>query len=264
MRVISLLTDFGLEDAYVGVMKGVVLGINPNVQLVDLTHAIAPQDVQRAALILRSAVSYFPPGTVHVAVVDPGVGSARRALLMRTPKAFLIGPDNGVLSLAAQQLRPFTAYAIENDKFFHHPVSQTFHGRDIFAPVAAHLSAGVAADAFGPTINSIVELDLPAPVTEADGVRGEVVYVDRFGNLVTNIDTAALTVFHGRALSVSIGARVIAGPATAYTAVAAGTPVALIGSWSMLEIAVRDGHAARTLGAGPGTAVRIDARDSRG
>lgn len=262
-RIITLLTDFGLEDAYVGLMKGVILGINPSVRLVDLTHAVEPQDVMRAALILRSAVGYFPPGTIHVAVVDPGVGSARRALLIRSAAGFLIGPDNGVLSLAAKQLGSFTAYAIENRKLFRHPVSQTFHGRDIFAPSAAHLGNGVAAEDFGPVVNAIVELQIPAPVADSTSVRGEVVYVDRFGNLVTNIDEQALAAFRGRTLSVSIGSKAVAGPATAYAAVEAGTPVALIGSWSVLEIAVRNGHAAQALGADVGTPVTVTLKDSK-
>jgi S-adenosylmethionine hydrolase len=206
---------------------------------------------------------YFPPETIHVAVVDPGVGSTRRALLIRTAAGYLIGPDNGVLSLAAKTSSPYCVYSIENDKFFRHPVSQTFHGRDIFAPVAAHLSNGIAPGDFGPEIGSMVELDIPAPIADAAGVRGEVVYVDHFGNLVTNIDSIALAAFHGHALSVNIGSNAVAGPVTAYAAVDEGTPVALIGSWSVLEIAVRNGDAAKALGAGPGTPVSVTKREAK-
>lgn len=261
--IITLLTDFGHEDAYVGVMKGVALGINPTARLVDLTHMIPAQDVTRAALILRSAVSFFPARTIHVAVVDPGVGSTRAALLIQTPDGFLIGPDNGVLSLAAKRRQPYAAYRLENQAFFRQPVSQTFHGRDIFAPVAAHLSAGVDPADFGPAAESIVELALPEPDVTADGVRGEVIYVDRFGNLITNLDSAALDGFRGRSLSVTIGSNAVAGPVTAYAAVEEGTPLALIGSWSVLEIAIRNGNAAERLGARPGTPVTVTARDSR-
>ena len=261
--LITLLTDFGHEDAYVGVMKGVVLGINPAARLVDLTHEIAPQDILRAALVLRSAVAFFPPRTIHLAVVDPGVGSRRRALLIRTPSGDFVGPDNGVLSLAARQAGSYSAHVIEDERFFRHPVSQTFHGRDVFAPAAAHLSTGLEADAFGPATDSIVELDVPAAAADSCGVNGQVIYVDRFGNLLTNIDATALSAFRGQALSVNIGTKAVAGPVTAYAAVDEGAPVALIGSWSTLEIAVRNGNAAKALGAGPGTPVTVRLRDSR-
>jgi S-adenosylmethionine hydrolase len=260
--IITLLTDFGYDDAYVGLMKGVILGINPDVQLVDLTHAVPPQDVLRAALILRSALPHFPPGTIHVAVVDPGVGSARRPLLLHTPAGLLIGPDNGVLSLAAREAGDHTPYVLDRDRFFRQPVSQTFHGRDVFAPIAAHASLEVAPEELGSPGDSIVELDVRAPRVTAAEVRGEVIYVDRFGNLVTNIDSATLAAFRGRALSVSIGAIMVAGPVAAYAAVEEGTPVALLGSWNTLEVAVRNGNAASQLGARAGTHVSVTAKDS--
>src|SRR5574341_933497 len=142
-------------------MKGVILGINADVRLVDLTHAIPPQQILRGALVLRTAVSAFPAGTIHVAVVDPGVGSTRRPILIESEAGWLVGPDNGVLSLAATALRPRSIRQVQNEQFFRKPVSQTFHGRDIFAPVAAHLSRGVAPDAFGPLRESMVELGVP-------------------------------------------------------------------------------------------------------
>jgi S-adenosylmethionine hydrolase len=262
--IITLLTDFGVADAFVGIMKGVILGINPSAQLVDLTHAVPPQQIVPAALVLRSAVRFFPAGTVHAAVVDPGVGSARRPIVIETEHAFLVGPDNGVLSLAVAALGGGAARVIENGAFVHQPVSQTFHGRDIFAPAAAHLSCGVEAEVLGPRIDRIIELALP-PVQQApSGLRGEVIYTDHFGNLLTNIDAAALARFPAQRVSVSIGGEPVAGPLNAYAAVPAGTALAIVGSWEMLEIAVRDGSAAQTFAAGPGTPVTVvvESRDT--
>jgi hypothetical protein len=260
--VITWLSDFGGDDAYVGIMKGVALGINPHVRFVDLAHNVPPQDVLRGALILRSALPYFPAGTVHVAVVDPGVGSTRQPLLIRTPTAFLVGPDNGVLHPAAAAAGEFSAYRIEDSRYFRTPVSQTFHGRDVFAPVAAHVSLDVPAHAFGPKVASIRSLDLPKAVAAADGVIGEVIYTDRFGNLITNIDSASLARFRGVSLSVSIGATAVAGPVTHYAAVEQGSLLAIVGSWSVLEVAVRNGSAAETLHAGPGTPVTVKVKDT--
>lgn len=259
--IITLLTDFGLEDAYVGLMKGVILEIDPAARIVDLTHCVPPQDITRAALILRSAVEYFPPGTIHVAVVDPGVGSSRRPLLVHTPRAAFVGPDNGVLVPAARQTGELRAYVLDQPSRFRQPVSQTFHGRDVFAPVAAHLSVGADPATLGTPTPHITELSLPRPRIAEGGVEGEVIYIDRFGNLVTNIEASMLDRFRRRSLSVSIGGTPVAGPVASYAAVAEGTPLALIDSWNVLEIAVRNGSAARELRAGLGTTVRVTARD---
>jgi S-adenosylmethionine hydrolase len=263
-RIITLLTDFGASDGFVGIMKGVILGINPDVRLIDLTHAVPPQQTMPAALVLRSAVGAFPDGTIHLVVVDPGVGSARRPIVIETDAGFLIGPDNGVLSLAANTLRRRIVRVIENPAFFRHPVSHTFHGRDVFAPAAAHLSRGVPAHDFGPAFTSIVELAAPAAHCSESAVSGQVVYVDHFGNLVTNVDANAITCFPGRRLSVSISGRPVVGPVTAYAAVPEGALLAIVGSWGMLEIAVRNGNAAGTLAAGPGTPVTVvvESRDA--
>jgi S-adenosylmethionine hydrolase len=263
-HIITLLTDFGTADAFVGIMKGVILGINPEVRIVDLTHAVPPQQVLPAALLLRSAVPFFPPQTIHVVVVDPGVGSARRALLIETAHGHLLGPDNGVLSLAAAAMGRRVARHITNEAFFRTPVSQTFHGRDVFAPVAAHLSRGADPQACGPVADAIVELAVPAVQRSPQRLTGEVIYVDRFGNLVTNIDAEALATFPVRTVSVSINNTQVAGPVGAYAAVAPGTPLAIVGSWGMLEIAVRNGSAADALAAGPGTpvTVSVESRDA--
>jgi len=255
--IITLLTDFGTADAFVGTMKGVILGINRDVQIVDLTHAVPPQQILPAALILRSAVPFFPTRTTHVAVVDPGVGSTRRPIVIEAEAGYLVGPDNGVLSLAAAAVGRRQVRVIDNAQCFRHPVSQTFHGRDIFAPAAAHLAGGGAAEVLGPPIESIVELTVPAPTDTAYGLHGEVIHIDHFGNLLTNIDAGALARFTVQGVSVSINGEAVAGPVNAYAAVPEGTPLAIVGSWGVVEIAVRNGSAAETFAAGLGTPVTV-------
>jgi S-adenosylmethionine hydrolase len=255
--LITLLTDFGTADAFVGVMKGVILGIDREAHVVDLTHAVPPQQVLAGALLLRSAVDFFPDGTIHVAVVDPGVGSERQPIVVDTERGFLVGPDNGLLSLAASRMRRRAIWRIEQREFVRYPVSQTFHGRDIFAPAAAHLSRGVDPQRFGPALNTMIELAVPAASRTASRISGEVLYVDHFGNLVTNIDADAIGRFPAHALSVSIAGSRVTGPVSAYTAVAEGAPLAIVGSWGTMEIAVRNGSAAHRFAAGAGTPVTV-------
>ena len=256
-RVISLLTDFGSRDAFVGSMKGVILGINPTVSLVDLSHEVPPQDILAGALILRSAAPFFPPGTIHVAVVDPGVGSARRALLIETRHAFFIGPDNGLLSLAAPAEAVVRIVHLTRAEYFLMPRSHTFHGRDVFAPVAAHLSLGVTPEQFGPAVTTLERLTFPVVERGESGLTGRVMYIDHFGNLITNITEADLSPFPRESLLVSIGAVQIHGVAASYAAVELGVPAALINSWGMLEIAVRNGSAAQRFGVQPGHPVQL-------
>lgn len=247
-RLITLLTDFGARDAFGGIMKGVMLGINPEATLVDLSHEVPPQDIVAGALLLRSAAAFFPAGTIHVAVVDPGVGSARRALLIETPRAFFIGPDNGLLSLAVPAETAVCAVQLTSERYFLTPRSDTFHGRDVFAPVAAHLSLGVPPEQFGPAVAAMERLRLPALEREGTRLVGRVIYIDHFGNVITNVTEADLRPFSRETLLVSIDRVQIRGVATAYAAVEAGAPVALINSWGMLEIAVRNGSAAQHFG----------------
>lgn len=255
--VVTLLTDFGLADPFVGIMKGVILGQVPKARLVDLTHLVPPQQILAGALQLRSAVSFFPAGTVHLAVVDPGVGSSRRALVVETPSAFLVGPDNGLLAPAAELLGVRRMFAIEARERMRQPVSSTFHGRDVFAPVAAYLAAGGAADAVGPRRESMTSLPLPVPRAESGSLLGEVIHVDGFGNLVTNLEHAQLRGFPARGLSVSIAGVRLASVSPSYSAVPEGAAVAVIGSWGFLEIAVRNGSAAAAFPAGVGTPVTV-------
>ena len=261
-HVITLLTDFGTADTFVGIMKGVILGIHPQARLVDLTHSIPPQQILAGALALRSAVPFFPPGTVHVAVVDPGVGSARRPIAIETAQGVLIGPDNGVLSLAASVLGTRQMRSIDNDQYFRRPISDTFHGRDIFAPVAAHVSRGVAIEALGARLDSIVEVAVPVPQQTAAGLRGEVIHIDHFGNLITNIDAGALARFPLQRVSVSINGTSVVGPVKAYAAVPEGTALAIVGSWGVVEIAVRNGNAAQAFAAGLGMPVTVAVESS--
>lgn len=255
--VITLLTDFGTRDAYVGIMKGVALGICPTARLVDLTHEVPPQAVPVGALLLRSAVESFPDGTVHLAVVDPGVGSARDAVAVITARACLVGPDNGLLAPAAAALGPYTVRRLTCEELFRRPVSQTFHGRDIFAPIAAHLAAGMPPQRLGPQVPALQPLALPEPRVESNAVHGEVIYVDHFGNLITNIGAAALRAFRPQNLSVRIAETMISPLASSYAAVPAGMALALIGSWGTLEVAVRDGRAADALHAGVAARVTV-------
>ncbi len=187
MPIVTLLTDFGLEDEYVGVMKGVILSIAPQVRLVDLTHSVPPQDVRRAALILMNAAPYFPPDTVHLAVVDPGVGTERRPIAVRTGRGTFVGPDNGLFSFVLAEMETWTAVELREPAYRLPLVSTTFHGRDIFAPAAAHLASGVPVEALGPVVNNLATLPLPRLEIGESSLEGEILYADRFGNLVTSI-----------------------------------------------------------------------------
>jgi S-adenosylmethionine hydrolase len=251
--LITLTTDFGLSDPFVGIMKGVIATRAPGIPVVDVSHGVPPQDVLAGALVLRHAVEWFPRGSVHVAVVDPGVGSARRPLAVEIDVGVLVGPDNGVLALAfADRLR--RAVVLTEERFFLPARSHTFHGRDVFAPVAAALVMGTDLDALGPRVDDPVRIALPAVRRDGDRLHGEVIYVDHFGNLVTNVTDAALP---GRTGPVSIAGVTLPRVEVAYAAVEPGEPVAVVNSWGLLEIAVRDGSARDTLDADVGTPVAV-------
>jgi S-adenosyl-L-methionine hydrolase (adenosine-forming) len=263
--IITLTTDFGLSDPYVGMMKGVILGINPAATVVDLTHMIRPQDVVEGAFALSVSYRHFPIGTVHVVVVDPGVGSARSALLIETDWGAFIGPDNGVLSWAAGVPHSQEASApprstitriikLTNRHYWLPEVSNTFHGRDVFAPVAAHLTAGVPANCFGEEIAALRELPWPLLERQPDGsVRGSVIHVDRFGNLVTNIPSAIIR-DEEETTSVRVAGHRIDRLGRNYDGQGLLT---LIGSSGYLEIAVAGGSAAAELGVTRGATVVI-------
>jgi S-adenosylmethionine hydrolase len=258
MRVITLLTDFGLEDGYVAAMKGVVAALAPEARLVDVTHLVPPQDVASGRFRLLTIAPYFPPGTIHLAVVDPGVGTARRAVAIRAASgSYFVGPDNGLLLGALETDPPVTAVELSEPRFWRTSTpSATFHGRDIFAPVAAHLARGVELEELGTHVlpETLVRLELPRCRMLPGGAEGAVQAVDRFGNLVSNIPGSVLA--SRGAWSVSIRARSVAGHRT-YGEVPVGEPLALVGSHGFVEVAVHRGDARSALRAGVGDPVHI-------
>ena len=256
-RVITLTTDFGTRDGYVGVMKGVILGINPRVQLVDLSHEIAPQDIWEGAFVLAASYRYFHPGTVHLVVVDPGVGGERKAIAVEAGDWLFVGPDNGVFGLIYLREQVHRVVEIANPRFFLPQVSHTFHGRDIFAPVAAHLSLGVPVTELGPELNSCQGLNFPEPQVEGDRIEAQVVHVDRFGNLITNLPREFLGDLGGKAIKVLAGGQVISGLSRSYAEAGEGELLALFDSSDLLEIAQNGGSAHRALGLGRGDRVEV-------
>jgi S-adenosylmethionine hydrolase len=251
--VITLLTDFGTVDGYVGAMKGVLLTRAPDAQVVDLTHEISPQDVITGAWALKEAAPWFPPGTIHLSVVDPGVGTTRRALLLKSEGHLFVGPDNGLLSLAAGGA--VEGWLLDRPQWFCQPVSNTFHGRDIFASVAGHLAAGVAPELLGSPVQSWAQLDLPAPRRDQSQVIGQIARVDRFGNLITNVDQPMIGDL--TAWEVSIGGITVGPIQRTFGDVRPGQWVAYLGSGGMLEIAVREGRAVDLLRPLGGTKVKV-------
>lgn len=256
-RIITLTTDFGLKDPYQGAMKGAILSVNPGARIVDITHLVRPGDVLEGAFVLLGASRYFPEKTIHVAVVDPGVGSDRKPILVETRRFFYIGPDNGLLSPSVREDGILRAFELKNRDFFRDEVASTFHGRDIFGPVAAHLSLGAEPGGMGQALEKILALDLPRTLPEADGLRGEVVYIDTFGNLVTNIRREELSALDGSAFEVTVGNAALTGIRKTYGMVEKGATAALIGSTGYLEVAVNCGSAAEALGARVGDSVSV-------
>ncbi len=253
--VITLTTDFGLVDPFVGIMKGVILRLVPQARIVDVTHGVPPQNVLVGAYAVRSAAGWFPRGTIHVAVVDPGVGTRRRALAVETRDGWLVGPDNGVLSLAAAAAGVRRIVDVSRSRWRLRPVSRTFHGRDVFAPIAAALATGVAPEELGTRVRAMHRLRIPAPRRRGGGLVGRVLWVDGYGNLTTNLAPARLAVaFRGTRLSITIGGHVVPFR-TSYAAVPAGHPVAVVNSADLVEIAVNGGSAAARFDAKPGTAI---------
>lgn len=286
-RVITLLTDFGTQDAYVGVMKGVIAGINPSVNIVDICHSVSPQDIFNGAYLLYTAYKYFPKGTIHTAIVDPGVGSKRDIVCVETKDYFFLVPDNGLLSFIVQEERPKSVIRVTNNKYFLPLLSSTFHGRDVFAPVAAHLSLGVKPQQLGIMINHLEQLNIPKPFRKKTGqMEGQIIYIDRFGNLISNITKEHLmqhdhsqslfktqmketplpislplqggVKINLKCLEITIGKKKIIGLIKTYTDVNAGEPLALIGSAGFLEVSINQGNAQKYFKVDKGSKIIIE------
>lgn len=258
--IITLVTDFGIRDSYVGTMKGVIHRIHRDAVVVDLTHEILPQDLMEAALVLENCYRFFPEGTVHVAVVDPGVGTRRRPIVVDTKEHLFVGPDNGVFSriLAARDL--VGVREIRNERYLLPHISDTFHGRDIFSPVAAHLASGVSPAEVGPLVTDPIRRDPPQPVVWQDQITGEVIHIDSFGNILTNISRELFeTAVRGKRFKIVINGKEITAISRTYEDVERGRALALFGSMEMLEIAIHSGRADRRIGAGKGDPVLITA-----
>ena len=259
--IITLTTDFGLNDHFVGTMKGVILDIVPNAQIVDLCHSVQPFDILDAALTFAQAYAYYPARTVHMVVVDPGVGSARRPLVASTEKYTFVAPDNGVLSLMYAREERLSVRHLSSDHYFLLPLSNTFHGRDIFAPVAAYLAKGVDDEKFGPEITDYVRFNAPKPkAADAKTLRGVVLKVDRFGNLITNITPEEVPwLFQSQppAFKIVVGKQEVNAIKTNYAEGAPGQVFGILGSRGYREIAANRGAAAQLTGAGKGSEVNV-------
>jgi hypothetical protein len=257
MRIITLTTDFGTKDWFVGTMKGVILGIHPEALVVDITHDVSHGDIRGGAFALAASYPFFPRGTIHLAVVDPGVGGSRSALVVQTADYLFVGPDNGVLSWALRQEKIKAIRKLENEKFFLRSISQTFHGRDVFSPVAAHLGKGVAVEKFGPAQKQLVTLLWPKPRRTRREVAGEVLYIDRFGNAITNIRSEFLDGFDRASCRVFLRHKAVAPLKQFYGEVPAGQVACVTSSSGFLEIAVNGGSAAEKLKLNVGDAVEV-------
>jgi len=256
--LITLLTDFGLEDPYVSMMKGVILAVNPVARIIDISHHVKAWSITRAAGIIRETYPYFPEGTVHVTVVDPGVGGKRRAIILMAQSHLFVGPDNGIFWPIIDLHQDIKIIHITETKYFLPDVSDTFHGRDIFAPVAAHLSKGADPFQMGPAISDPVKLQLPAPHQEGGTLYGQVVSVDHFGSLITNIHRKEIDEFAGgRALVIRLEDLIIEGMRGAYAESGKDEILSLFGSSGYLEIAVNLGRASDRLGLDEGEIIGL-------
>jgi len=261
LPIVTLITDYGTRDHYVGVLKGVMLGIAPDIRIVDVTHDVEPHNVLHAAFVLRRIWPWYPPGTIHLAVVDPGVGSGRRIILGQYAGQYVIAPDNGLITLVHRDIPAEAMYVVENRRYFTSELSATFHGRDVMAPVASYLACGVKPNEFGRATDRFELLPVAHRAEAAtEGLSGGVLYVDRFGTMVTNIRREQLGVpsESGRELQVFVNGVSIGPVRSTFSDVDTGAAVALVGSSGLLEIAVNRGSAADRFG--PPESVRVMVR----
>jgi len=259
MTCISILTDFGTKDGNVGVMKGVIWGITPSVQISDLSHAINPQNIREATFVLGRAAPYFPRGTIYLVVVDPGVGTERRPMAAEMGPYRFVGPDNGVITRlvdhAVEKHWPQKYVHLDKPEYWLHEVSHVFHGRDIFAPVAAHLAMGVPLDAVGKTMEDPILLDIPSPIQTRDSIIGDVIYIDHFGSLVTNIRSTDLQM--KKVLWVEVSGKRVEGMVETFGERPPGSLIALFSSTGDLILSVVNGSASQVLGVEVGEEVRV-------
>jgi S-adenosylmethionine hydrolase len=257
--IVALLTDFGTRDHYAGTMKGVVLGLAPEATLVDITHEVPPHDVLTASLELAASYKYFPAGTIFLVVVDPGVGSPRRGLVAEVGDYRFVAPDNGVLTAVFRDHKPRRVVELTERRYARATVSKTFEGRDRFAPAAGWLARGTEPTAMGRPVTSWQTIDVPEPKVESAEIRGEIVLVDRFGNLVSNIDRRTFDQFrHESTVRIAVDGHSVDRLVATYAEAPAGSVCALFGSSEHLEFAVNGGSAAELLHLGRGAAIRID------
>jgi S-adenosylmethionine hydrolase len=247
--IITIITDFGERDPYVAMMKGVILSINPDARIVDITHQVAAGSIREGGSIIKETYQYFPSGTVHLAVIDPGVGGKRRPIAVLADNHFFVGPDNGLFWPIIETQERTEVIHLSEKRYWLRKTSRTFHGRDIFAPVASHLSNGVNPFLFGEKIFNPTTIVLPLPCKDNSDLIGEIIRVDRFGNLITNISRGHLRPFlQSKGISIKVGDLVLPKLGTTYSDAPVGEPIALIGSSNLLEIAINRGDAAHDLG----------------
>ncbi|MFQ6032938.1 MAG: S-adenosyl-l-methionine hydroxide adenosyltransferase family protein [Candidatus Zixiibacteriota bacterium] len=255
-KIITLLTDFGTKDGYIGAVKGVIKRINPQAEIVDITHDVDSYDVLGAAFALNNSYRYFPKGTIHLAVVDPGVGSLRQPILVGTKDFFFVGPDNGIFSFIYQREDLTDIIVISNKNYFLAELSRTFHARDIFAPIAAYLSLGIKTDEFGAPAKECVKLIVSQPQSKGKSLKGQIIHIDRFGNLITNISADLLK--KKQNLEIILGKRKIKKMTRSYFEIEEKRLGALIGSSGFLELAINQGNAQKLLRAKVGDRIRIN------
>lgn len=256
-KIITLTTDFGLQDYYVSAMKAVMLGIAPDARFVDISHEIPSQDIMAGSWVLKNSAMLFPPDTVHVVVVDPGVGTDRDAIALRIEDQYFVGPDNGIFSILTEQ-KNYKAIRLANKKFWGDKASNTFHGRDIFAPVAAHLSNGVNFDELGEPVDELVTYRWAEPIADKDGLQGWVIHIDKFGNLITNLSASMIeSVIGDKSVKIYVGNTILDEIVTTFGSVLEGEPAAFIGSSGMLEIGINKGDAREMLGVQKGAQISL-------
>lgn len=256
-KIITLTTDFGLQDYYVSSMKAVILGIAPDVRMVDISHEIPSQDIMAGSWVIKNSAMLFPPETVHVVVVDPGVGTDREAIALQVGDQYFIGPDNGIFSILTEQ-KEYRAVKLTNRNYWGEKNSSTFHGRDIFAPVAAHLSKGIALEELGEPISKLVTYRWAQPIADKDGLQGWIIHIDKFGNLITNLSAELIgEVIGNRKIKIYVGNTILDEIVTTFGSVLEGEPVAFIGSSGMLEIGINKGNAKEMLGVQKGAQISM-------